>query len=211
MIDSFVLRIHLVSVFCKINLSTQRQITGKREHENCISVVFLKFHVFGYCILNQNKKASLTNNIVHVIYCTWKFLFNISYNKIYIDKWTANAWYPTPSTKFGGTDKNYYDPSLTQYNAWFVALPSAKVQGNLTYNGQTHQVQGSGYHDHNWGTVQYNKVLDTWYWTRTNLGNYTLDLAFRTASSFYNHQQYSAFYLAKGNQVLVEDTELLTV
>jgi len=103
-----------------------------------------------------------------------------------------------PSTRIGETGINYFDPFLTQKGGWFIALPYAKVQGTLTYNGQTHQVQGNGYHDHNWGTFDYNKVLDRWYWTRAHIGNYTLDLAMRVASSFYNYQQSPAFYLAKG-------------
>src|SRR5215208_6254907 len=42
----------------------------------CIPIVFLNVHVFGYCILNQNKnkKASLANNTAHVSYCTGKFV-----------------------------------------------------------------------------------------------------------------------------------------
>jgi predicted secreted hydrolase len=75
----------------------------------------------------------------------------------------------SPSMRGGGggegTGKFYFDPSLTQYVGWFEAQPSAKVQGNLTYNGQTYQVQGSGYHDHNWGTADFNKMLDHWHWT----------------------------------------------
>ena len=48
----------------------------KREREMCIPIVFLNVHVFGYCILNQNKnkKASLANNTAHVSYCTGKFV-----------------------------------------------------------------------------------------------------------------------------------------
>nr|WP_226987263.1 lipocalin-like domain-containing protein [Candidatus Nitrososphaera evergladensis] len=116
-----------------------------------------------------------------------------------------------PSSRFGGTGKEYWDPSLTQYSAWFVAMPSAKVKGTLTYDGEAHPVQGSGYHDHNWGTVEYNKVMDHWYWSRANFGNYTLDLALRVASSFYDYQQLPAFTLAKGNQVLAEGMKFVTV
>jgi hypothetical protein len=49
----------------------------------------------------------------------------------------------------GGSGKTYYDPSLTKYFTWFMVLPSGMVQGNLTYDGQTHEVKGRGYHDHN--------------------------------------------------------------
>jgi hypothetical protein len=35
----------------------------------------------------------------------------------------------------GGSGIVYFDPSLTRYVGWFIALPSAKVEGTLTYNG----------------------------------------------------------------------------
>jgi predicted secreted hydrolase len=108
----------------------------------------------------------------------------------------------------GGSGKTYFDPSLTQYLGWLIALPSANVQGNLTYGGQTFQVEGSGYHDHNWGTFDYNKVLDRWYWTRSDFGNYTLDAAVSIASGLYGYQPFTAFYLAKGNQVIFPAREV---
>lgn len=110
-----------------------------------------------------------------------------------------------------GSGKVYFDPSLTQYAGWFVAQPSATVKGTLTYGGQTHKVQGIGYHDHNWGTVDFNKVLDHWHWTGGTIGNYTIDAGLLVASSLYGFQQMPAFYLAKGNHVLVEDMKHLTV
>jgi hypothetical protein len=85
------------------------------------------------------------------------------------------------------------------------------VQGNLTYGGQTYQVNGTGYHDHNWGTFDFNKVLDRWYWAGTDFDNYTIDAGVQIASEFYNYQPLPAFYLAKGKKTLIEDMQHLTV
>lgn len=41
--------------------------------------------------------------------------------------------------------------------------------------------------------------------------NYTLDAGLQIASEFYNYQPLPAFYLAKGNQVLIEDMQHLSV
>jgi hypothetical protein len=111
----------------------------------------------------------------------------------------------------GGSGIVYFDPSLTRYVGWFIALPSAKVEGTLTYNGQTHHVHGEGYHDHNWGTVSFNHVLDRWFWTTGHFGNYTLDAGLQVTTSYYNHQQLPAFYLARGNQVLINEMNHFTV
>ncbi|MET3208695.1 UNVERIFIED_CONTAM: hypothetical protein ABIC26_001634 [Paenibacillus sp. PvR008] len=35
--------------------------------------------------------------------------------------------------------------------AWFCAVPSGKFTGTITVEGHTQEVEGSGYHDHNWG------------------------------------------------------------
>ena len=116
-----------------------------------------------------------------------------------------------PSSSLGGTGKWYFDPSYTQYFSWFIAMPYAKVEGTLTYNGQIHKVVGSGYHDHDWGTIDNNKYLDHWHWTRAHVGDYTVDAWLLTASALYNYQPMPYFYLAKGNQTLIEDMKYLTV
>ena len=116
-----------------------------------------------------------------------------------------------PSSSLGGTGKWYFDPSYTQYFGWFIAMPYANVEGTLTYNGQIHKVKGSGYHDHDWGTIDINKYLNHWYWTRTHVGDYTVDAWLLTASALYNYQPMPYFYLAKGNQTLIEDMKDLTV
>lgn len=109
-----------------------------------------------------------------------------------------------------GNGKWYFDKSLTQYWGWFPAFPSAKVQGTLTYGGQVHKVQGNGYHDHQWGTVDMNKVLSYWYWGQGRLGNYTVIFFPVVTSSDYNYQHLPILYLAKGNNLLVGATSNMT-
>jgi len=46
---------------------------------------------------------------------------------------------------------------------------------------------------------------------QSDFGNYTLDPAVSIASGLYGYQPFAAFYLAKGNQVIVEDMKHLTV
>ena len=66
-------------------------------------------------------------------------------------------------------------------------------------------------YDHNWGTVSFNQVLDRWFWTTGHFDNYTLDAGLQVTSSYYNHQQLPAFYLARGNQVLINEMNHFTV
>ena len=63
------------------------------------------------------------------------------------------------------------DTTLTQTSAteemnWYAQMPSAKVTGTLTVNGEIYIINASGYHDHNWGPW---KLIDTvWNWFQTN-------------------------------------------
>lgn len=120
-----------------------------------------------------------------------------------------------PPTRFGGSGIWYFDPSLTRISAMNDAMPYAIVNGNLTYDGKPHPVQGTGYHDQQWGTVNWNQDYDGWYWSTGHYGNYTVDMfSFdMPTSSAFNNQQTQAFYLAKGNgpsKVLVETMEGIT-
>ena len=55
----------------------------------------------------------------------------------------------------------------TKSTCWTVPLPMATVKGTLSFQGKTKDVNGTGYHDHNWGysptTVMQNMG---WFWGR---------------------------------------------
>jgi CrtC N-terminal lipocalin domain len=97
-----------------------------------------------------------------------------------------------PPTRFGGSGMWYLDPSLTRISATNDPMPFAKVEGNLTYGGQTVKVNGTGYFDKQWGN-------DGWYWSTGHYGNWTVDTLVWNGSAAYNHQQTQDMYLAKGN------------
>jgi predicted secreted hydrolase len=89
--------------------------------------------------------------------------------------------------------------SLTRISAWIIPMPYAIVHGNLTYDGKPHPVHGTGYHDRQWGTVNWNQDYDGWYWSAGHYGNYTIATFKLPTSSAFNNQQSQAIYLAKGN------------
>ena len=117
-----------------------------------------------------------------------------------------------PATNFGGGIW-YFDQSLTRFSATNDPMPFAKVQGNLTYGGESHPVNGTGYIDKQWGTVNWNQDYDGWYWSTGHYGNYTIDMFELTTSAPFNHQKTVDAYLAKGNgpsEVLVETMKNVT-
>ena len=70
----------------------------------------------------------------------------------------------------------YFDSSLTRFSATNDPMPFAKVHGNLTYDGQSHEVNGTGYIDKQWGNVNWNQDYDGWYWSTGHYGNHTIDM-----------------------------------
>jgi predicted secreted hydrolase len=107
--------------------------------------------------------------------------------------------------------KNYYDEELTHYFGWLPSIPFGMVDGNLTYEGVSHAVRGTGYHDHNWGNVALNDVLSHWVWGRAHLGGYTLIFAQMVATKAYGGQLIPVFMLAKGERILIGDSRPLTL
>ena len=67
----------------------------------------------------------------------------------------------------------------TEKESWTVALPKAEVSGESIINGEKMNVEGYGYHDHNWN---YNLLTVMnygigWYWGRIRTKNYNLVFA----------------------------------
>jgi len=58
--------------------------------------------------------------------------------------------------------------------AWLAAVPNGKVSGSLSYQGKNQEIEGHGYHDHNWGNVPLQRLFDDWLWFRGSAGGYTV-------------------------------------
>jgi len=103
-------------------------------------------------------------------------------------------WRPRDGKVFFGDREHYF--------AWVVPIPHGKVEGTLVYDGKTHHVTGTGYHDHNWGNLSLPKVQDHWYWGRAQLGDFTVIFVEQTTTKTYGSKKLPVFLLAKGDQIL---------
>ncbi|KAF5989060.1 hypothetical protein FCOIX_96 [Fusarium coicis] len=54
--------------------------------------------------------------------------------------------------------------------SWFVAVPGGRLTGEVKVNGTKAKVEGNAYHDHNWGNVSMETILDNWLWGRADVG-----------------------------------------
>lgn len=83
---------------------------------------------------------------------------------------TVPPWKP-------GTGFNYRDEDQGLTAGWVVPVPHAEVSGTLTLKDRTIEVQGAGYHDHNWGNYHCHRTFRSWYWGRVHHDAYTVDYA----------------------------------
>lgn len=104
-----------------------------------------------------------------------------------------------------GAGKAYFG-DLDHFFGWLPSIPYGAVEGTLTYDGQTHNVNGTGYHDHNWGNIALNEVMDHWYWGRAHIGEYTLIFVDQIAANQYGNVHMPVFLLAKGTEIITGDS-----
>lgn len=112
----------------------------------------------------------------------------------------APSWRP-------GAGVTYFDAAQTHYLAWVVPVPYGTVTATITENGETKTLQGSAYHDHNWGNRLMDSFLDHWYWGRAHVGDYTLVYVRMTTKGLFGLGQINipTFYLAKGDVLITDD------
>lgn len=116
----------------------------------------------------------------------------------------VDSWRP-------GAGKVYFDEDRERYLGWVVPVPYGTVTGTLTVRGVTRDVTGSGYHDHNWTNYDISKPLDQWYWGRGHLGDLTTLYIVAEGSRRWGHAQLQLFMVAKGSEVVMGDSEGLSL
>ena len=61
-----------------------------------------------------------------------------------------------------------------KYYTWLCVVPRGKVSGKLTVEGKTVDVSGTGYHDHQWGSINFHKYWNHWIWARQSFDDYSM-------------------------------------
>jgi hypothetical protein len=115
-------------------------------------------------------------------------------------KSTVPMWRPkTGHWLFGKEQKDFF--------AWFVAQPSADLEAVLTMDGERRELTGNGYHDHNWGNAEMNRIMNHWYWCRANIGPYTVITCDIISEKKYNYTRLPVIMIAKNGKILEDHEE----
>lgn len=117
---------------------------------------------------------------------------------------TTASWRPkTGHILFGEESDKYF--------AWVVATPHGTVDFEYTYKGEKKTLKGEGYHDHNWGNTSPSRLFNHWYWSRTQLGPYTIIASEMIASKKYDKEGIIVFNLSKGGKTVADNEKAVTL
>jgi hypothetical protein len=111
---------------------------------------------------------------------------------------TVPAWRPkTGHFVFEADDHRYF--------GWLPSVPQGEVQASITLGGDTVEVTGVGYHDHNWGNCPMMDVIDHWYWGRGQAGPYTVIACMVYGAERYGLAQFPIFMVAGDGRIVADD------
>ena len=112
---------------------------------------------------------------------------------------TIDAWRSQTGSIFFGDREEYYF-------AWLPAIPEGVAVADVEFEGTELHLEGSGYHDHNWGNLSMLKLMHHWYWGRAKIGEYKVISSWITAAKKYGYQDFDVFMIAKGGELLGDNS-----
>jgi hypothetical protein len=101
---------------------------------------------------------------------------------------------------------------VPRYNTmgWLVPLPRARVHGTLDIHGRKVEVEGHGYHDHNWGEAPLYHVVDNWHWGHVHCGEVGVIWADITMNRKLEYDRMFMLLLSRGDRLVYESADLST-
>jgi hypothetical protein len=88
-----------------------------------------------------------------------------------------------------------------------VEVPNGTVTGTITYDGQTVNVTGSGYHDHNWGNIDLTAIFKYWWWSRLKVDDYTIIASSVRHKHKYTPEWTEHYVVLDTNGVVIDASE----
>ena len=121
-------------------------------------------------------------------------------NELQIDakiKRTTESWRPKTGHIYYGSSGDYF--------AWLVPVPQGETEIAYTYKGESINLKGSCYHDHNFGNENMTKLINHWYWSRAEIGPYNLIAAELISDKKYDNVPVLVFNLSKDGKTIADE------
>lgn len=100
------------------------------------------------------------------------------------------------------------DEKDEEYYTWLCSVPKGEVMGSLTVEGKRFEVHGFGYHDHQWGSINYMTLWNHWTWARHNFEDYSLLVFDMTSSKSYGFKHFPITFIEdKDGNIIFENTK----
>ena len=109
-----------------------------------------------------------------------------------------------------GTGYLLADGASGHFFKWVVPVPRAVVTGTLTMSGQTMEVRGVGYHDHNWGNLVLGDAFSHWYWGRCFAGDSEWVIIFGDGVGYGLDPAHVTPFLLVADEQIVPDVPAVT-
>lgn len=159
-------------------------------------------------VINASKEycdVQINDNYLRYVDGNYELYFkedNVEYNVVMES--TLPMWRPdTGCWAFGDDQEDYF--------AWFVAQPSSKITGTLTIDGVSEELNGTGYHDHNWGNKSMDQVFNHWYWGRAKVGDYDIIACDLVSTEDTGFTRMPVFMIAKDGEIIEDDQSVTEV
>lgn len=107
------------------------------------------------------------------------------------------SWRPETGHLYFGDQRNNF--------SWFVAIPRGKTTVQYQINNKTTETKGVCYHDHNWGNKALYKLVNHWYWSRSDFGPYTVIACQIVPERKYGSEPINIIYIAKNGELITDD------
>lgn len=107
-----------------------------------------------------------------------------------------------------GTGENLVPFPLLKRMGWLVPVPRARVSGTLTLGGRVVEVEGHGYHDHNWGDMPMFHVVDNWNWGHIISGELGITWSDVTMQKSYGYRRAFMFLLSRAGRLVYESPRI---
>jgi hypothetical protein len=142
--------------------------------------------------MDRNRCWIDPNDVYHILIDEPQIKAEITFNSL------VPGWRPGNGTIRFGNPRCFF--------SWVVPQPRAEVTGYIQLQSTRWEIEGIGYHDHNWGTVSLIEALNAWSWGRVYMDDYTLVYADMHLSPRYTPSRPMPFLLACREQLLISSS-----
>jgi predicted secreted hydrolase len=165
---------------------------------------FVEYERSGFSASREQPEVSVGNNRLEVDYSRGE----LPVYQIHVDEgdlafdltYTAevHGWKPGDGYSHFG-DRGYF--------AWVVPFPRARVEGTVRIGDERIEARGVGYHDHNWLSFQFPRVIDHWMWGRIYSETLTVCYAFIQCNKKVDGHTVKALMAARNEHVVLSTGE----